>query len=53
MQPVICPAARRNTTCGTTLFKVDTDFTGTVEIKCPRCRTITTLHFIQGVLDVA
>jgi len=41
-------ADRRGTICPQVLCRIATDFTGTIEIKCPRCRTIQTRHFHNG-----
>lgn len=53
MTTVVCLETRRGNLCGQVLFKVGGDFSGTVEIKCPRCRSITTRTYHDGVADVA
>jgi len=50
---VLCLAERRGSVCPQVLCRIADDFTGTIEIKCPRCRTIHTRQYIQGVAHVA
>ena len=50
---VLCNSPYRNTVCGQTLLKIGPDFTGTVEVKCPKCNQITIFRYVDGVADVA
>lgn len=53
MTSVICTVARRGSICGQVLYKVGQDFSGTVEIKCPRCRSTVTKTWVGGECRVA
>ena len=35
--------------CPRPLLRVGDDFTGTIEVKCPRCRTVHTRTFTDGL----
>jgi phage FluMu protein Com len=50
---VVCTSPYRNSICGRTLLKVGADFTGMIEVKCPKCNQITIHRYVEGVADVA
>ena len=53
MTTVLCLAPYRGSVCQQILFKIESDFTGSVEIKCPHCRAITVRRSTAGRQDVA
>ncbi len=53
MDQVLCEAPHRGTLCRQVLLKVGDDFTGTIQIKCPSCRTMHTRIFTSGAWRVA